>query len=150
MADLIVFAEARAWIESTKYTDVAIDSALLAQIQARVLARLGSIYTTTGWVSPGTTPDLVRSILAMQYVGWYIHRTFASDADLSAYGEKLLADAEALIQGILDGSLGLGIDFPETNPSFPSFYPNDASTGGTPSDEDPSLGPAAFGMGKEF
>lgn len=150
MADLISITEAQAWIQQTKLDIDVLDSALLAQRQTYILARLGSVYTTTGWVSPGTTPDLVRSIIAMQYVGWYIHRTFAEDSELSTYGEKLLADSEALIQGILDGSLSLGVAFPEANPSFPSFYPTDASSAATPSDTDSSLGPAAFGMGKEF
>ena len=149
---LISIEEAQAWAEQTKMAKatVAIDTALLTQIESQVLARLSSAVTTTTWLTAATTPTLVHTIIAMLYISWLIDKFYAEDEDLNAYAGRLAANAEALMLGIIEGAIEIpGVENPSGS-GQPSFYPNDESSSQLATAADPSLGPAKFSMGTVF
>ena len=96
-----------AWSEKTKLHITAVESALEEQQTSAVMARLSSAYDVSAWTSPDSTPSLVRKAIAMYYMGWYYMRTFSEDEGVSSYGEKLILDADVLIEGIAQGSVAL-------------------------------------------
>lgn len=146
MADLITKQQAQSYAEPSKMSIATLDSELLGNIQGEVLARVDSVHDTTTWVDPVTTPDLVRTVITMLYVSWLYHRTYSEDEGDNEYAVRLAEKAEALIMGIIDGTIDLpGID---TGAGQPSFYPTDASSALEPTADDPSLGPAKFSMGQ--
>lgn len=156
----ITVAEAQAWVEGTKFrispnqsSFNTADAALLEQLEAEVLARIAPAYDTTiqaGWTSSANTPTLVKVIIAKTFVAWAYRRQYSedlSDAD-AQYSLKLEANAETLIQGILDGSVEVpGVT---SNAGSPTFYPTDASSAADPTWDDPSLGPNKFSMNTVF
>lgn len=150
MAAHITKEEAQAWAEGTKLTISALDTELELHMATEVIVRLDSVADTSTWVDSTSTPKIVRTIISKLYVAWLYDRQYSEDiADGSAYADRLKANAEMLIMGILDGT----IDIPgviATGSGTPGFYPTDASSALTPTFDDPSLGPAAFSMGKMF
>jgi hypothetical protein len=142
--------EANAWVEKTKLQVTEFDAALLAQVESQVLGRLAAQLDTGTWVSPITTPAMVRTIIAMLYDAWLYDRQYSEDQEeLNDYAALLRAQAEALLVGILDGSIPLP-EVPTSDAGQPAFYPTDASSALCPTSADPSLGPAAFSMGDRF
>lgn len=142
--------EANAWADKVKLNLGELDGELENAQAVQVLGRISQAYTVSGWVDTTTTPSLIRKIIAMLYTGWYFQRTYSEDQDVSTYGVMLIGQAETLIDGIIDGSIGLvdalpGIDL---GGSVPVFYPSDESSALVPTIDDSSLGPAKFSMGK--
>jgi hypothetical protein len=151
MADLIAVTEAQAWLEPTKGTISTLDDNLLVQVQEPILRKIDGTYDVSGCVSPGTTPELLRTIIAMEYVARYYNRQYSEDNDqVNRYARQLMADAEALIQGIIDGAISLPLPVVGSAAGTPMFYPTDASSLMCPTTDDPSLGPARFSMGQLF
>lgn len=151
MAILITPSDARGWAESTKLDLSALDVSLLEQLQVEILARLSSIYTVTAWVSPTTTPAVVKVIIAKTYVAWFYDRQYSENQDEgNDYAAMLRQNAEMLMSGLIDGTIDIPDETPTGAGSGASFYPNDASSAQCPTFEDPSLGPAKFSMGKVF
>lgn len=145
---LITVEEANSWADQVKLNLSVLDSELEESMATQVLARVSQAYETTSWVSSGTTPKLIRKIIAMMYVGWYFQRTYSEEEETNSYGLMLIAQAERLIEGIVTGSLSLpDSSEPSLNVDAPSFYPTDASSLLTPTVDDPSLGGAKFSMG---
>jgi hypothetical protein len=150
----ITLEEAKAWTEETKvganFTEINED--LEEQVAEIVLSMLSRRFPTEViiWTDETTTPDLVRTIIAMYYVSFLYDKTYSTDDDLSAYAVLLRGLADANIEALLGGMIDL--DEVPTNTGFgnPVFYPNDISSASTPTVEDPSLGPAAFSMGRVF
>jgi len=142
--------EAQAWAERTKLTLTGLDEDLLVQIEEEVLDRINSTYSTSTWVDPTTTPRLVRVAIAKKYVVWVYERTYSeSELSDSAYSRKLEANAEMIVGGIVDGTIELpGLESASTGE--PAFYPTDGSSLLSPTQDDPSLGPAKFSMGMVF
>jgi hypothetical protein len=144
--------EAQAWVEGTKLGIIDFDANLLDQVETQVLGRIGTQFNTSTWVSPETTPKMVRTIIAMFYVAWFYDRQYSEEQEAgNDYAALLRAQAEGLLAGVLDNS----IDLPEVpgdggTSDGPSFYPTDASSALEPTYDDPSLGPAAFSMGTKF
>lgn len=148
---LITSSDAQGWAESTKLNLSALDVSLLGQIETEVIARLNSIYTTTAWISPTTTPSVVKVIIAKMYVAWFYDRQYSENQDEgNDYAAMLRANAEMLMSGLIDGTIGIPGETPTGAGSGASFYPNDASSALSPTFDDPSLGPAHFSMGKVF
>lgn len=145
--------DADAWTEKTKLAITALEPAMLDQIETQVLGRLATQFDEVStWVSSTTTPKMVKSVIAMLYVAWYYDKTYSEDQEqLNDYAILLRAQAENLIQGILDGSIILE-EVPDdgSEPGGPSFYPTDASSALCPTLLDPSLGPARFSIGTTF
>ena len=148
----ITAAEAQGWGERTKLDLRALDTDLLDQIEEEVLARINTVYDTSTWLTPATTPRLIRVILAKMYVCWFYDRQYSENQDEgNDYAALLRTNAEMLITGILDGTIEIpGPGITPLSPQVASFYPNDISSAQTPTAEDPSLGPAKFSMGKVF
>jgi hypothetical protein len=143
-------ADANAWTEGTKLAFTALDAALLDQIESQVLGRLASQFDTSTWLSPASTPRMVKSIVAMFYVAWYYDRTYSEDQEQgNDYAALLRAQAESLILGILDGSIVLP-EVPGDEPGGPAFYPTDDSSAMKPTTADPSLGGPWFSLGTTF
>jgi len=141
--DLNAFADGR------KITFNDIDVGLEETLSTQVLARISQVYDTSTWVDETTTPPLIKSIIAMQYVGWYFERTYSEDANISNYGTMLIAESNTLTDGLANGQIDIpglptGIN---TGLTQPSFYPDDNSSASETTYDDMSLGPAKFSMG---
>lgn len=149
MTALITPQDAQGWAEETKLTLSSLDLSLLESIQSEVLARLSGAYDTTTWISPTTTPSIVKVIIAKTYVAWFYDRQYSENQDQgNQYAAMLRANAEMLITGLLDGTINIpGVTTATGNPAF---YPNDVSSAMEPTSDDSSLGPAKFSMGKVF
>jgi hypothetical protein len=141
---------AQAWAEGTKLTISTLDASLEDQLAEEVIRRLDSGFDVTGWTNDTTTPKLVKVIIAKLYVAWVYDRTYSEDIEQgSNYADRLKANAEALMLGLLDGTIELpGAD--TTTFGEAAFYPTDASSAQEPTTDDLSLGPAAFSMGMRF
>jgi hypothetical protein len=148
----IELADAQAWIEPTKLTLSTIDANLESQITTQIFARLPSAsFTTTAWVTPATTPAIVRTTIAMYYVAWMYDKYYSDDAEANAYAELLRQYADLNIAGLIAGSIeleeGPGV---VTDAGSPSFFPTDESSRNQPTVDNPSDGPPAFTMGTVF
>jgi hypothetical protein len=145
----ITVAEAQAWVEGTKLTLATLDSALEDHIATEVIVRLSSTTDTSLWLTELTTPKIVRTIISKFYVAWLYDRQYSEDIEQgNNYADRLKANAEMLMLGLLDGTIELpGV---EDVSGSPAFYPTDASSALEPTYDDPSLGPAAFSMGMRF
>jgi hypothetical protein len=144
----IDIADAQAWAEAIKLPISALDANLEHSVAVTALAKLAVAFDTTSWISPGTTPDIVQQIIGMEYVAGYINRSQSSEEDLNEYALWLWANGEALIEGLIAGTLV--IDPTDSTPedvSSPLYYPTDASSAQEPNPDDMSLGGPAFTMG---
>jgi hypothetical protein len=105
----IVVGEAQAWLETTKANlGSDLDADLEESIATQVLARVGLSYDTSTWVTPESTPKLVRKIIALKYASWYYQRQYSEDSETANdYALLLNAQAETLLAGVVDGSLDL-------------------------------------------
>jgi hypothetical protein len=145
--------DVRAWLEPTKFPDIQLDPDFLPQIEEEVIARIRSTYDTTTWVTPTTTPRLVRTAIAKLYAAWTYNKVYSEDNDeTNNYATRLMANAEKLISGIVDGTIELPTPATPVSTNFGvAFYPTDLSSSEDPDDfDDPSLGPAVFSMGMKF
>lgn len=151
----ITVEEAQAWVEGTKFTISdpfsATDASLLVQIEEEIIARIANSYADVyaSWTNSANTPLLVKVAIAKMFVAWMYRRQYSEDLpdDDAVYASKLEANAQAIVDGIVDGTL----DIPAlASGSGPEFYPTDSSSAMTPTRLDPSLGPAKFSMGMTF
>lgn len=144
--------DASAWAEKTKLPILQLESELVGQMETRVLARLSAAYPddVITWVSPDTTPQIVRTVISMLYVAWFYDRQYSEEQQsLNDYAVLLRAEAETLLQGILDGSIIIpGVVTPSLDSA--AFYPTDTSSALCPTSMDSSLGDAKFSMGKVY
>jgi hypothetical protein len=146
----ITAAQAQGWAERTKLNVGALDPDLCSQIEEEILSRIGTVYDTSTWIDPNTTPALIRTIIAKLYVSWFYDRQYSENQDQgNDYAAMLRQNAEMLITGLLDGTIELP-NVIALNAQQPAFYPNDASSAQEPTFDDPSLGPAKFSMGRVF
>jgi len=144
--------DAQAWAEKTKLNITQLDSGLSEQMEVQVLARLTVAYPEDvgTWTSPATTPDIVKTIIAMLYVAWFYDRQYSEEQEaLNDYAVLLRGQAEGLITGILDGSIAIPNVVP-TPLEDPGYYPNDVSSALSPTLRDRSLGDAKFSMGQVY
>jgi hypothetical protein len=104
----VSLAEVQAWLETTRANLEQLDSQLEASIADQVLARVALSYDVASWDSLATTPKLVRKIIAMKYASWHYQRAYSEDADTTnEYALMLNAQAETLLEGVVNGSLEL-------------------------------------------
>jgi hypothetical protein len=144
--------EAQAWCTRSKLElGNSLDGELETQISSVVLAKIGTTYDVSTWVTALTTPKIVRTIIAMYYAAWMYDKLFSDDnGDANQYAEKLRAAADDMLSNILDGTTEIPGVIPTTDSGAPSFYPTDESSAMPATVEDPSLGPAWFSMGTIF
>jgi hypothetical protein len=148
----ITVQNARGWVRTSKFGVDELDVDLCDQIETEVLSRIRSAYDTSTWINETTTPSLVRTAIAKMYVSWLYAKTYSEDEEqVPEYARALQRNAEMLITGIIDGTIELSDATPaDSGSGRPSFYPDDTSSAQCPTFDDPSLGPAAFSMGKVF
>lgn len=147
---VITVEDVRGWVETTKLNIETLDLNFLPQLETELFARLGTVYSTTGWVDPASTPLLVRVIVAKYYAAWTYDRYYSENQSQSnEYADKIRMNADMLMGGLIDGTIELPGVTPVSVPN-PAFYPNDASSAMEPTVDDPSLGPARFSLGKLF
>lgn len=147
----ITTTDAQGWAESTKMTVSSLDASLVSQIETEIISRLNSIYVTTGWIDSTSTPSVVKVIIAKTYIAWLYDRQYSENQENgNDYAAMLRANAEMLMEGLINGTIGIPGETPTGAGIGPSFYPNDASSALEPTIDDPSLGPAKFSMGKVF
>lgn len=145
-------SEIQGWLEVTKLTISSPNTELLSSLEEEVLVRLSARYTTTSWVDTATTPKIVRVIISKMYAAWHIDKQYSENQseDGNAYANRLTANAEMLISGIIDGVILIPEQPKPNNANVASFYPTDASSALTPTPDNLSLGPARFSLGKSF
>lgn len=147
----ITTADAQGWAESTKMTLSSLDAQLEHQIEDEVIARLNSVFVTTGWTDSTNTPSVVKVIIAKLYVSWLYDRQYSENQDSgNDYAALLKANAEMLMEGLLNGTIDIPGETTQGAGSGPAFYPTDASSAMDPTPDDLSLGPAKFSMGQVF
>jgi hypothetical protein len=147
---VITVQEVKGWVETTKLPITALDLNFLPQLEAEVFARLGTVYDTTVWLDPDTTPAIVRVCITKLYAAWIYDRAYSENQGVTNdYAAMLRGNAEMLITGLIDGTIEIPGVIPISSPN-PAFYPNDASSALDPTVDDSSLGPARFSMGKVF
>lgn len=146
----ITVEDVRGWVEVTKLGVQDLDMNFLPQLETEIFAKIGTVYDTTTWISPATTPDIIRVIIAKLYGGWIYDRAYSENqAESNPYAAMLKENAGMLMDGLIDGTIEIPGVTPISVPD-PSFYPNDASSALEPTFDDPSLGPARFSMGRVF
>lgn len=148
----IIVTDAQAWAERTKLAlGTTLDGDLETQVSTQVLARVATAYDVSGWVDSDSTPDLIKTVIAMYYVAWTYDKIYSDDNDdANAYSAKLMAMAETILTNILSGTTPIPGVVPINDQGAPSFYPTDLSSASCPTSTDSSLGPAAFSMGTTF
>lgn len=146
----ITVKQAQSWSEKTKLPITDLDTDLLTQVENQVLGALTAGFDTSTWLDASTTPAIVQQILSMLYVSWFYNRQYSEDQEhVNVYATLLRAEAESLIQGILNGSVIMP-GLPPSTEEGPSFYPTDSSSSQEATTLDSSLGDASFSMGKVF
>jgi hypothetical protein len=147
----ITAADAQGWAESTKLVLSPLDASLVAQIETEIISRLSSIFVTTGWTTDSNTPSIVKVVIAKTYVAWFYDRQYSENQENgNDYAAMLRANAEMLMEGLINGTIDIPGETTTGAGTGASFYPNDASSAQEPTEDDPSLGPAKFSMGKVF
>jgi hypothetical protein len=148
----ITVAEAQAWGESSKI-QVTLDAPLLAHAETLILAKIGRAYDPlliqSLWVNEATTPQIVRTLIALQYVSLFYDRAYSEDEGRNPWARRLENICNDMLEQVIRGD----IDIPEVTgvtgvAREPRFYPTDASSDETgPTSEDPSAGPPQFTVG---
>jgi hypothetical protein len=150
---IFTLGQVNAWLDPTKAQIASLDAELEGVITAKVLGSLEKRFDTSGWTTTGNTPELVQQTTALSYAGAIYSRAYSEDITgvEDSYGIKLSADAERMLEGILDGTYELRDLTGYVNPDQPGFYPTDSST--TLYDTDPTsvnATPMAFRMNQVF
>ena len=105
---ILTTALVNAWTDKDRLNLTALDLDLESQIASQVIAQASQAFDTSTWVSEATTPTLIKSVMAMMYVGRiYQNRNIDSVDDLTFYGSKLIQDANSLLNNIISGLIVL-------------------------------------------
>lgn len=126
MTALITKDDVNVWLDSVKTNVATLEDGLADQITSTVLGAISQRYSVEGWLDPTTTPLLVKRIISMFYAGYFYHRTFSNDSEPGVYGDKLLADAQTLLDGVVAGttviptSSSIPVVSVDPNPTFAS------------------------------
>src|SRR5258706_16279220 len=95
----ITVEEVRGWVEVTKLNIQNLDLDFLPQLETEVFAKLNTVYDTTTWVDPTTTPALIRVIITKMYAGWIYDRAYSENqAESNPYAAMLKENASMLLQ----------------------------------------------------
>ncbi|HNV18271.1 MAG TPA: hypothetical protein PKJ52_01360 [Rectinema sp.] len=95
-----------AWSNGDKVTwATSIDTDLDSQIASQVLAKAARAFDITSWVDKNTTPQLILSIIAMNYAGRKFQEMYGEDSLNSDYGTALITDANNMLENLISGDL---------------------------------------------
>lgn len=147
----VQLSEVQAWLEAAKLTLVTLDEELLSQLEEEILVQLSPTYSVGSWISPVTTPKIVRVVIAKTYASFVIDRAYSENQDGgNDYAARLMANANMLMTGLMNGSIDIP-DVPANNSqSSPSFFPTDVSSSQEPTSENPEFGGPYFSLGRVF
>lgn len=121
---VVTLAEVQQWLEATKLTLDVVDEELAESARAIAFGKLSAAYDTSTWVSIGTTPKLVRTVISMLVAAWIYQREYAEEED-SAYGRRRERQAMELLSSIAKREIELE-EYPTNSAEgTPSFYPTD-------------------------
>ena len=110
-------ALANAWTDKDRFNLTAIDVNLENQIASQVIERASQAFDTSLWVNTATTPTIIKSIIAMMYVGRSGQaRTQDNINGVDNYWTKLVEDAMRLLESVIRGELVLRDEDGETIP----------------------------------
>lgn len=127
MAVVVTLAEVQQWLESTKMTLTTVDTELAESARVLAFSDISSAYDVSTWISPTSTPKLVRAAISMLIAAWEYQRAY-SEEDGSNYGDKLEIRARLLIEGIAGGTTILEeLPGEGTTTTSPEFYPDDST-----------------------
>lgn len=123
----ITGADVQVWFEETRLSPVedADITSFEAIATAVVFGALSRKYNTTVWVHTGSTPPLVKAIMAMLVAAYIYQRSYSDNADLSSYGTWLEGKALRLLTGLETGAVLLPGLTPDEDLGFDNtdFYP---------------------------
>lgn len=127
--------DANAFVDGAKLAKLSsldIDIAFEANFSDEVIGSLSSAFNVSTWVDQASTPNLVRRIIAMKYIGWYFQRVYSENEDTSNYGVMLINEADRLLQGLITGSIQIpGLpDGVDTGLNSVSFEPRETDCTG--------------------
>lgn len=146
----ITTQEAQAWSGPDKLEVKHLDEPLLGQVESQIMARLGAAFDTSTWIDETSTPPVIRSVIAMQYMSFLYHRAYSEDeGTTNSWANRLQRWIDSYMEGLLNGT----IDVPGVvveGAGQPVFYPNDNSSAMDATWDDSSLGDAKFSMGRVF
>ena len=101
-------ALANAWTDKDRFNLTAIDVNLENQIASQVIERASQAFDTSLWENTATTPTIIKSIIAMIYVGRSGQaRTQDNINGVDNYWTKLVEDAMRLLDSVIRGELVL-------------------------------------------
>ena len=101
-------ALANAWTDKDRFNLTAIDVNLENQIASQVIERASQAFDTSLWQNTATTPTIIKSIIAMMYVGRSGQaRTQDNINGVDNYWTKLVEDAIRLLDSVIRGELVL-------------------------------------------
>lgn len=110
MTVLVDVSDVNVWLSQKKTQVTAIEEALAEQLADTVIGVVSQRYNTGNWISINSTPLLIKRIISMFYAGYYYNRSFSNEADPGTYGDRLLADAQTLLDGIANGTISIPTD----------------------------------------
>lgn len=129
MAAVVTLDDVNAWLAPTKYALTAIDAHVEDIYQVAVFAKLGQVYDVSGWVSPATTPALVRKVIAGLTAAHEYERRVSEDVvDGDNYADKIRRWSSELLSGIYGNEFDIGQD-QDTDLATArslSFFPTDS------------------------
>jgi hypothetical protein len=133
-AQHVTAAEVQQFLDTTKLEVASVDQELEVTWSTYVLSNLGQAYNVSAWVDNTSTPQLVRSIIAM-LIAAAIYQKAYSEATADAippYGDKLEVTANEMIVSLVEGDMHLLDAAPNIDELIeqPLYTPDD-STGST-------------------
>lgn len=159
----IEVADVQNWCEPTKLTVGDLNDGWVLQIETIVMSKLEAGFDISTWVDPTTTPEIIKSVIAMEYASFLYDKQYSEDSDDSnAWAARLDMMANDLIDGMLAGSVVIDGYVQAEEHSDPASYPTDKSSTPMPHGPanvqwspnhvwgDPSANPAMFSVGMRF
>ncbi len=125
-------SEAQTWLEATKLSISEVDAELEESLVSQVFSAVAVSYDTSAWLAIGTTPVLIRKVIAMLYAAAVYRRAYSEEdpdgGGLAGYATWLENRAMAILMGIITGTLDLlDVEGSISNVSGPDFWPNDST-----------------------
>lgn len=131
---LVTTDDVQAWLTKNRIEiEIVDDLPEEVNISAEILASISTRYTVTTWVSPSTTPLLVKSIISARVAALRYAKHYADQLEENSYSDWLNMWAMDILKGIISGTIPL-TDVPvsellvaQTAASI-SFLPDDTTT----------------------
>jgi hypothetical protein len=139
MTPVVSLDEVQSWLAPTKFDLPALDLELEETSRTVVFGRLEDRFDVSTWVDEGTTPVLVRKVVAIYVAIMEYERAISEDyPDGDSYSKRLWSRMETLINGIIDDNIHIGQDQDSTLSALesPAFFPMDAQDDWTPGEDD--------------